>query len=200
MSIYALKPKFQNLLRPLVRRLHASGVTANQVTLFACAISIVLGIALALASTHAPLFMLLPLWFFLRMALNAMDGMLAREFGQKSALGGYLNEITDVIADAALYLPFAFVAPFGALSVGVFIYLAALSEFCGVLGAVHGNGRRYDGPLGKSDRAFVIGCLAFIYALFGNPSDAAAPIIWLLNILLALTCIQRIRHGLPPSP
>ena len=200
MSIYALKPKFQNLLRPLVRRLHASGVTANQVTLFACAISIVLGIALALASTHAPLFMLLPLWFFLRMALNAMDGMLAREFGQKSALGGYLNEITDVIADAALYLPFAFVAPFGALSVGVFIYLAALTEFCGVLGAVHGNGRRYDGPLGKSDRAFVIGCLAFIYALFGNPSDAAALIIWLLNILLALTCIQRIRHGLPPSP
>ena len=132
MSIYALKPKFQNLLRPLVRKLFARGVTANQVTLCACAISIVLGIALALAPTHAPLFMLLPLWFFLRMALNAMDGMLAREFGQKSALGGYLNETTDVIADAALYLPFAFVAPFGALSVGVFIYLAALSEFCGV--------------------------------------------------------------------
>lgn len=196
MSIYALKPKFQNLLRPLVRKLFARGVTANQVTLCACAISIVLGIALALASTHAPLFMLLPLWFFLRMALNAMDGMLAREFGQRTALGGYLNEITDVVADAALYLPFALVAPFDALSVGVFIYLAALTEFCGVLGAVHGNGRRYDGPLGKSDRAFVIGCLAFIYALFGNPSDAAALIIWLLNILLALTCIQRIRHGL----
>ena len=196
MSIYALKPKFQNLLRPLVRRLYARGVTANQVTLFACAISIALGITLACFPTHAALFLLLPLWFFLRMALNAMDGMLEREFGQKSALGGYLNEITDVVADAALYLPFALVAPFDALSVGVFIYLAALSEFCGVLGAVHGNGRRYDGPLGKSDRAFVIGCLAFIYALFGNPSDAAALIIWLLNILLALTCIQRIRHGL----
>ena len=47
------------------------------------------------------------------MALNAMDGMLAREFGQQSALGGYLNEITDIVADAALYLPFAFIAPFG---------------------------------------------------------------------------------------
>ena len=32
MSIYALKPKFQNLLRPLVRQLAAKGVTANQVT------------------------------------------------------------------------------------------------------------------------------------------------------------------------
>ena len=39
------------------------------------------------------------------MALNAIDGMLAREFNQKSRLGGYLNEITDVVSDAALYLP-----------------------------------------------------------------------------------------------
>ena len=196
MSIYALKPKFQNLLRPLVRKLFARGVTANQVTLCACAISIVLGIALALAPTHAPLFMLLPLWFFLRMALNAMDGMLAREFGQKSALGGYLNETTDVIADAALYLPFAFVAPFGALSVGVFIYLAALSEFCGVLGAVHGNGRRYDGPLGKSDRAFVIGALALWYALAGQLPAWMLWLMWGLVALLVVTCVQRVRLGL----
>ncbi|WP_366916270.1 CDP-alcohol phosphatidyltransferase family protein [uncultured Cardiobacterium sp.] len=196
MSIYALKPKFQNLLRPLVRRLHARGTTANQVTVFACAISIALGITLACFPTHAALFLLLPLWFFLRMALNAMDGMLAREFGQRTALGGYLNEITDVVADAALYLPFAFVAPFDALSVGVFIYLAALTEFCGVLGAVHGNGRRYDGPLGKSDRAFAIGCIAFYYALAGSLPDWLNTTLWLLNILLAATCVRRIRNGL----
>ena len=196
MSIYALKPKFQNLLRPLVRRLHARGTTANQVTVFACAISIALGITLACFPTHAALFLLLPLWFFLRMALNAMDGMLAREFGQRTALGGYLNEITDVVADAALYLPFAFVAPFDALSVGVFIYLAALTEFCGVLGAVHGNGRRYDGPLGKSDRAFDIGCIAFYYALAGSLPDWLNTTLWLLNILLAATCVRRIRNGL----
>ena len=196
MSIYALKPKFQNLLRPLVRRLHASGTTANQVTVFACAISIALGITLACFPAHAALFLLLPLWFFLRMALNAMDGMLAREFGQKTALGGYLNEITDVVADAALYLPFAFVAPFDALSVGVFIYLAALSELCGVLGAVHGNGRRYDGPLGKSDRAFVIGALALWYALAGQLPAWMPWLMWGLVALLVATCVQRVRLGL----
>ena len=48
---------------------------------------------------------------FLRMAFNAIDGMLAREFGQQSALGAFLNELTDVVSDAALYLPFAFVGP-----------------------------------------------------------------------------------------
>jgi len=51
------------------------------------------------------------------MALNAIDGMLAREFGQKSRLGACLNELCDVVSDATLYLPFAFVAPFHPLSV-----------------------------------------------------------------------------------
>ena len=51
MSIYALKPKFQNLLRPLVRQLAAKGVTANQVTLIACLLSILLGVILALFPT-----------------------------------------------------------------------------------------------------------------------------------------------------
>ena len=93
MSIYALKPKFQNLLRPLVRQLAAKGVTANQVTLLACLFSILLGVVLALFPTFSSLFFLIPIWLFLRMALNAIDGMLAREFNQKSRLGGYLMRL-----------------------------------------------------------------------------------------------------------
>ena len=100
-------------------RLHAAGVTANPVTAAACAVSGAIGAALL----HAPRtgFAILPLWMFLRMALNAVDGMLAREFGQKSTLGAYLNEISDVVSDAALYLPFAFVPPFTWHSVGAVI-------------------------------------------------------------------------------
>lgn len=93
MSIYALKPKFQNLLRPLVRQLAAKGVTANQVTLIACLLSILLGVVLALFPTFSSLFFLIPIWLFLRMALNAVDGMLAREFNQKSRLGGILMKL-----------------------------------------------------------------------------------------------------------
>ena len=91
MSIYELKPKFQNLLRPLVRRLYSSGVTANEVTVAACAISVLLSGVLVKFADISALFFLLPVWMFLRMALNAIDGMLAREFNQKSPLGGYLN-------------------------------------------------------------------------------------------------------------
>lgn len=61
MSIYDLKPKFQNLLRPLVIKLEQRGVTANQVTLTACAISVILGLiltALTALSGHHWLFYL----------------------------------------------------------------------------------------------------------------------------------------------
>lgn len=85
-SIYQLKPRFQALLRPIVVRLDRMGVTANTVTLFAMFVSCALGGILFVAAS-ARLFLLLPLWMFLRMALNAVDGMLAREFGHKSSLG-----------------------------------------------------------------------------------------------------------------
>ena len=98
-------------------------VTANQVTLIACLLSILLGVVLSLFPTFSSLFFLIPIWLFLRMALNAIDGMLAREFNQKSRLGGYLNEITDVVSDAALYLPFAFVAPFNGIQISSIIWL-----------------------------------------------------------------------------
>ncbi|WP_281786814.1 CDP-alcohol phosphatidyltransferase family protein [Uruburuella suis] len=196
MSIYALKPRFQQLLRPAVRALHRRGISANQVTLAACVVSLLLGLLLCALADSPRWFWLLPLWFFLRMALNAVDGMLAREFGQQSALGGYLNEITDVAADAALYLPFAFIAPFGGLQIGLLIFLAAMSEFCGVLGQVHGNGRRYDGPMGKSDRAFVFGALALWYALAGSLPGWLDAVMWLLIAALLWTCWRRVANGL----
>ena len=46
-SIYQLKPAFQNFLRPFVRRLYQHGITANQVTLFAMLISLLIASFLA---------------------------------------------------------------------------------------------------------------------------------------------------------
>ena len=196
MSIYDLKPKFQNLLRPLVIKLEQRGVTANQVTLTACAISVILGLILTALSDYNWLFILIPIWLFVRMALNAIDGMLAREFNQKSRLGGYLNEITDVVYDAALYLPFAFVHPFDTLQIGLIIWLSALTEFCGVLGQVQGKTRRYDGPLGKSDRAFLFGLLGLVYVFVPVLPDFLYSLLWVDIILLIVTCVKRVKSGL----
>ena len=142
------------------------------------------------------LFILIPIWLFVRMALNAIDGMLAREFNQKSRLGGYLNEITDVVSDAALYLPFAFISPFDALQIGLIIWLSALTEFCGVLGQAQGKTRRYDGPLGKSDRAFLFGVLGLVYVFVPVLPDFLYWLVWIAIILLIATCVKRVKFGL----
>ena len=157
-TLYALKPRFQGLLRPLAGRLAKAGLTANQVTVLTAAMSVATGAFVALESAATWPFLLLPIMFLLRMAMNAVDGMLAREFGQQSALGAYLNELADVVSDIALYLPFAFVAPFGPWSVGLVI-----------VGVVRvGNGRgarprwweRRDGTTDRWARATVRSCSA----------------------------------------
>lgn len=195
LSIYALKPRFQALLRPLAVILQRGGVTANQVTVAACAVSVGLGVLLVLNSQVRGLFLLLPIWFALRMAMNAIDGMLAREFGQKSTLGAYLNELADVISDTALYAPFALLPGSSPWLVGAVVVLAIISELAGVLGATLGAGRRYDGPMGKSDRAFVFGAAGLLVGT-GVPMAAAFNWVWsAVMALLALTLVNRVRRG-----
>ncbi len=179
-TIYDLKPKFQALLRPFCGRLAAAGVTANQVTLIACGLSLAHGAAHLMNPGAKWVLALLPLILFLRMALNAIDGMLAREFGQASKLGAILNELTDVISDAALYLPFVFIPGVPASLVVVAVTLGIIAEMTGVVGVQIGASRRYDGPFGKSDRAFFFGALAVLLVFV----DAG---VW-STVLMAFAC------------
>ena len=195
-SIYQLKPRFQALLRPTVQRLHDRGVTANQVTVFAALVSVLLGLLLAARPDVTGLFILLPVWMLLRMALNAVDGMLAREFGQQSTLGGYLNELCDVIADAALYLPFALLTGVWPVLVVLVVILAIVSEYAGVMGPLVGASRRYDGPMGKSDRAFAFGVLGTGVAFGLLPASWIDGLLLVILALSLYTLYNRVRHGL----
>ena len=201
MSVYALKSKFQALLRPLVQRLASLGISANQVTLLACALSLLIGLILSLCLFYGGMWglLLLPIFLFVRMAMNAIDGMLAREHAQQSALGGYLNELTDVVSDAALYLPLLLLPDSSSFLVWLLILQAALSEFAGVLGQVHGNSRRYDGPMGKSDRALWLGLLAMIWFAFPQTLAYSNLVFLILNLALTYTIYRRVRNGLRPQ-
>ena len=198
--MYALKPRFQGLLRPFVRQLVKAGVTANQVTILSCVLSITLGLYLTFWPHPPAALLALPLFLFVRMALNAIDGMLAREFGQKTNLGAYLNELTDVISDAFLYLPFAFLPGFDPLWIAAVILLSVISEMAGIVSVMTGASRRFDGPMGKSDRALVFGALGLWIGL-GLP--IAPPVSYLFPRLMlflqALTIVNRVRKGLAES-
>lgn len=196
-SVYDIKPRFQALLRPMVRRMAAAGITANQVTVAAMLVSVAVGVAVGLcANERRWLFGLLPLWLFVRMALNAIDGMLAREHGQASKLGAVLNELGDVIADAGLYLPLALAGVFALWPLAIFVLLAMLTEMTGVVAVQIGASRRYDGPMGKSDRAFVIGALGLALAVGAPAGRWIDWLVWALAVLCALTVLNRARVAL----
>ncbi|WP_198263441.1 CDP-alcohol phosphatidyltransferase family protein [sulfur-oxidizing endosymbiont of Gigantopelta aegis] len=199
MTLYDIKPQFQSLLRPLVKQMASFGITANQVTLIATIGSVLLGLTISLYSHITQLFLLIPLWMFIRMGLNAIDGMLAREFNQQSKLGAILNEVSDVISDAALYIPFALTAPFSFSGIALIIFLATLVEFVGVLGLTIGGSRRYDGPMGKSDRALTFGALGLWFGLMGVFPAWLFWLMPLLTVLLVMTLINRTQKALLES-
>ena len=199
-SVYDLKPAFQGLLRPLVRTLVTAGVTPNHLTLAALAGSVAVGIALTTAGSHPRLLLLLPAWLLARMALNAMDGMAAREHGMTSRLGGALNEIGDVVSDVALYLPLAGLGHDHLWPAVALTLSATLTEFCGVLGPVLGGRRRYEGPMGKSDRALLVGVLGLVGGLAPRSIAWWPPVLWGASALALMTCWNRIASALRDVP
>ena len=195
-SIYDLKPRFQGLLRPLTNALAGAGVTANQVTVMATLLSLVAGATIALwPDKHWPLLLIAPM-LFIRMALNAIDGMLAREHHQASKLGAILNELGDVLSDAALYLPLALVPGIEPVWVVLAVLLAVISEMTGVVAVQIGAARRYDGPMGKSDRALVFGAVSLLLGLGVAPGVWTTGVFILVLALLGLTIANRARRAL----
>ena len=206
-SIYQLKPAFQNLLRPLVQQLYHKGVTANQVTVLALLVSVALAAYLLLHENIAPylIWLFIPLWMLVRMGFNAIDGMLAREFNQQTMLGAYLNELCDVISDTVLYgcfIAFGFIEPILLVAV---IFMAILSEYAGVMAPLIGQARRYDGPMGKSDRAFCFSLLALWIVLASKLNSiiseqilhsVANGLLGIMALLLMLTISNRVRHAI----
>jgi len=164
-SVYKLKPVFQKLLQPILDALYKIGVTANQLTISAIILSCLMGYGFLRYHTLYLGILIVPFGLLLRMALNALDGMMARQYDMQSQLGEILNEIGDVVSDIAIIFPFVILPGINPVIIILFGLLAILNEFAGILSKAVGKERRYDGPMGKSDRALIIGifCLVFFF-------------------------------------
>jgi CDP-diacylglycerol--glycerol-3-phosphate 3-phosphatidyltransferase len=193
-TIYDLKPRFQALLRPLAARLARAGVTANAVTIAALLLSMAHGAWIAIDPSSPWPLLLLPATLFIRMALNAIDGLMAKEHGQASPSGAVLNELSDVIADACLYLPFAFIPGVDPAFIVLVVVTSIIAEMAGALGPMLGTARRYDGPFGKSDRATAFGLLAVLIGLGLRPGLWTALYLQVLFALATFTIINRARR------
>ncbi len=68
-----------------------------------------------------------------------------------------------------------------------------------MLGPTVGASRRYDGPMGKSDRALVFGALGLWVGLGGPLPAWTMWIMVVLSALLVATVVNRVRAGLGES-
>lgn len=194
-SVYKLKPAFQKLLRPFVGVLYRIGFTANRITWLSIVLSVAVGVLFWMFPSGVMLW-ILPLALLVRMALNAMDGMMAREYKMQSKGGEVLNELGDVIADTAMYLPLIKLEGVDQWLLLGFIFLSILNEFSGVLGKVLGGTRRYEGPMGKSDRALVIGATCLLLFFIPEIMDYLNYIFGGMVILIVLSTSIRIKKAL----
>jgi CDP-diacylglycerol--glycerol-3-phosphate 3-phosphatidyltransferase len=189
------KTWLQKLMRPLARLLFDDGVRAIHVTSCAGLISVAVGVLVAAFAFHPWVFVLVPIWMIFRMLFNAVVAVLISEFGQHSRLGTCAHELSRVVAETALFLPFAVIPKVSMLLVLTVTLLAIFSEFAGLLGPLIKASRRRDGPMTSNLRLL---CFGIFGAGIGSGYVLTAPIniaLAVITVLLLLTIITRIRKA-----
>ncbi|MHB1261395.1 MAG: CDP-alcohol phosphatidyltransferase family protein [Thermoplasmatota archaeon] len=195
MVVYGLKPRFRAALRPVLTfacRFHPNAVSGA---------AVVFAVLAALALWQAParpwLLLVAPVLFFLRIAANALDGMVAQERGLASPRGEMVNEFSDRVNDTLILAGLAasgFVPPLLAAAV---LVATLLVSYLGILPKAAGGSRRYDGPMGKADRMLLLGLacvVAWVATHWGIGLAAGKAVevaLWLCLALLVGTLMVR---------
>lgn len=195
-SVYKLKPKFQQLLTPVLLFLNKNKITANQITIISILLSVVIGILFWYADTSKWFFLSLPIGLLLRMALNALDGMMARKFNQTSKLGEVLNEVGDIVSDVIIFFPLLKFQPESLYLIVIFMISSVINEFAGLIGKVIGKDRRYDGPMGKSDRALILGLYGLLMVFGITITNISSYIFGIIILLLLISTYTRLKKSL----
>ena len=208
MSLYNIKHHFQDILRPLSDHLAQQGITANQVTMSAVIVSGTTAYLIAVpARQNAYLWYTLPIGLFVRMALNAIDGMIATEHLQASTLGAVLNEAGDLVSDTMLL---ASLSPH--LNNGTdqqlidsnktisnkkilnqIIALSMSTEVVAIISSLTTGLRANQGPLGKSDRAFVLGLVGIAAGSGIKVIIPTKQFLYINQLLLLITLKKRVQ-------
>lgn len=192
MSLYTLKPRFQTALGGVETRLVERGVKADWLTLGA------VGVAATAATLHSlgweaqrPALWLIPPLAVVRLALNALDGQVARRSGTARPWGTVLNEVGDRLGDLLFLVPLALVGPVDARLGLLALCLMLLTSLVGVLAASLGASRLTSGVLAKADRMVALAVLYALALALGATWPLTA-LFWLILVGSLVTLIQRL--------
>lgn len=188
MGIYGIKPWFRQQLQPLIKLLW--NVHPDVLTWSAVVLSCVAGVLLYLSFwTPWLAFVVIPL-LFIRLALNALDGLLAQQTGKARVAGEVLNEMTDRIADVAIFIGLTMCQLTDKFIGFVAIISILMVSYTGILGKAVGAERIYSGVLGKADRMIYLMVVCLVYGLYPDFGFMGySTYSWLLIIFIPLACV-----------
>lgn len=198
MTLYSIKPWFVRRLRRVEDLLVTRRVSPDTLTAAAVVVSVAAGSAIAAGGLfHRPtLWLLVPPLVLLRLALNALDGSVARRTRRVRPFGAALNEIGDRVGDAAMIGATGFAAR-PALAAGA-VASSFLASSMGVLALALTGRRDSGGPMGKADRAALVAASAAIGALAGSALPFTV-VLWTVlagGLITAVVRLARIRRAL----
>ena len=119
--------------------------------------------------------------------------MMARQYNMQSKLGEILNELGDVLSDMAIIFPLVIIPGINPCLIVLFGLLAIINEFSGLLGKAINGERRYDGPMGKSDRALLIGLFCIVYYCWEGIENYVDWIFGIAFMLIVISTFVRLR-------
>jgi archaetidylinositol phosphate synthase len=192
MGIYSTKSKWQQALRPLVAFCARNQVYPDVFTYGAVVLSFVGAFAFLRAGARRAWLWLVPPCVLVRLLLNLMDGLVAREMGLASAWGEVKNEFGDRVADTAIFLGLGFGGYVDVRLVTLALALILCVSYLGILGKALGAVRVYGGIFGKGDRMISLAVFT-LYPLFGGDLASYNWYLALAALAATVTIVQRLR-------
>jgi CDP-diacylglycerol--glycerol-3-phosphate 3-phosphatidyltransferase len=196
MGIYQVKPKFQHALGGIETVLVRHRVHPDYLTVGALLLSVLGGVALWGSHWSRWLLLLIPVVAIGRTALNALDGLVARDAGLARPWGEVLNECCDRLADVAL-LGGASVAIGSDARLGaVAIVVMLLCSYLSIVSKAAGGKRQYGGIMGKADRMIYLSIASVIaFALPGDHVFTIFLLVVLVGLLLTIPVRARATYA-----
>ncbi len=190
-------------VRTAVRWLVARGVSPNLLSLISLLCAALAGVAFAVSSggsgpINLPL-LLAAVFVALNAVLDGLDGLVARETGNASSKGDFLDHVVDRYADLLMIggIVFGGYAPW---PIGLLALLGVLlASYMGTQAQAVGIGRMYGGALGRADRIVLILTATVLTVIYPHQLPSAGPVSfaflgWVLVIFALLghaTALQR---------
>jgi phosphatidylglycerophosphate synthase len=190
-GLYRLKPASQRLVEPIADRLAARGTSPDLITWLAVPLAVVGGACLALSPAVSALLLAVPVVAAARLALNLLDGMVARRTGRTHAFGEIWNELGDRLADIAFIGGLAWVPGVGPWLAFPAIIGALLASYVGITSRAAGASRQYGGVMSKPGRMAVLAIGAPVAFVTGSGIPLAAAAV-LIGAGALVTLVQRV--------